>query len=80
MARGETDRHFSFLRLFAPATIAALFFAGLLPYRTEKHLDSLSTVNEFDVLDLVQMVSPEDYTVLTSVDWSSQNDFLSAGM
>jgi hypothetical protein len=72
------DRHASLLRWFAPATIAALFIIALIPHRAEVDLDSLSIGDEINFLDLVKIISPEDYAVLTSVDWSSQSDFLSA--
>jgi hypothetical protein len=80
MEKSRPDIQTSFIRWFAPATVAALFIVALLPHPAEVELDSLSRANEINALDIVQIVSPEDYAVLTSVDWPSQNDFLSAGM
>jgi hypothetical protein len=36
--------------------------------------------SDLTTLDLVEMLSPEDYTTLTTAGWPYNNGFLSAGL
>ena len=63
----------------APAAVAALFLAAVLFKPNEQDTAPLSAGTEISALDIVQIISPEDYVVLTSVDWPYEST-LSAGM
>lgn len=68
------------LRWLAPATVAALLAAALLPRTSNEDSDSFSGAYEISPLDIVQIVSPEDYLVLTSLDWPDDIDHSGAGL
>jgi hypothetical protein len=38
------------------------------------------TASDLTTLDLVEMLSPEDYDTLTAAGWPYNNGFLSAGL
>ncbi len=67
------------LRWSAPAAIAALVALAVLP-RNESPKPSLSASGEITALDLVEIVSPDDYAILTAAGWPYDNGFLSAGL
>lgn len=64
------------LRWLAPAAITALVLLALIP----PHADSTVAAPEVTTLDLVEMLSPEDYEVLTQAGWPYSNGFLSANL
>ena len=64
------------LRWLAPAAVAALVIFAVLPRPAAQPV----AVNELTTLDLVEMLSPEDYETLTSAGWPYNNGFLSAGL
>ena len=64
------------LRWIAPAAVAALVILAVLPRPTAEPV----AVNELTTLDLVEMLSPEDYETLTAAGWPYNNGFLSAGL
>ncbi len=68
------------LRWLAPASVAALFAAAVIsqPGRDNAQIASAST--EFTTLDLVEIVSPQDYEVLTTAGYPFNNGFLAAGL
>jgi len=63
------------LRWLAPAAVTALVVFAVLP----RH-EIPSDTGELTALDLVEMVSPEDYDMLTSAGWPYDNGFLSASL
>lgn len=63
------------LRWLAPASIAALLMLAVWPTRSANH--EVATT-EFTTLDLVGLVSLDDYQVLTDAGWPYSNGFLSA--
>ena len=63
-------------RWAAPAAIAALVLFAVLP-RSDQ---TLVPTNQFTTLDLVELVSPEDYEILTTAGWPYDNGFLAAGL
>jgi hypothetical protein len=67
------------LRWLAPATVAALFAAALLP-RPSDPGQSYAGATEFTTLDLVEIVSPQDYEVLTTAGYPYNNGFLTADL
>ncbi len=67
------------LRWAAPAAVAALVLFAVLP-RNESPGSPLSANGEITALDLVEIVSPDDYAVLTAAGWPYDNGFLSAGL
>ncbi len=71
----RTSPFLPILRWLAPATVAALVIFAVLP----RHETSSGT-DELTVLDLVEMVSPEDYDTLTAAGWPYDNGFLSASL
>jgi hypothetical protein len=76
----ERDRRPSWLapvlRWLAPAAVAALVIVAVLPRPAAQPV----AVNELTTLDLVEMLSPEDYETLTAAGWPYNNGFLSAGL
>lgn len=64
------------LRWLAPAAVAALVIVAVLPRPAAQPV----VVNELTTLDLVEMLSPEDYETLTAAGWPYNNGFLSAGL
>jgi hypothetical protein len=67
------------LRWLAPACIAALVVLAVLPRPTAEPA-GLTTASDLTTLDLVEMLSPEDYDTLTAAGWPYNNGFLSAGL
>jgi hypothetical protein len=63
------------LRWLAPATVAALVLLAVIP---RDHPEAATT--ELTTLDLVEMLSPEDYQVLTEAGWPYNNGLLSASL
>ena len=63
------------LRWLAPATIAALFILAVAP-PTAREDNSTLADSDLTTLDLVEMLSPEDYQILTSAGWSYDNTLL----
>ena len=64
------------LRWLAPAAVAALVVLAVL----HRPADEPVAVSELTTLDLVEMLSPEDYETLTAAGWPYNNGFLSAGL
>ena len=64
------------LRWLAPAAVAALVILAVLP----RPAGETVAVSELTTLDLVEMLSPEDYETLTAAGWPYNNGFLSAGL
>lgn len=81
-ARPETSPGWlgTVLRWLAPATIAALFALAFLPSTSTTGGDSLATASEITTLDLVGIISPTDYEVLTTAGWPYDNGILTAGL
>jgi hypothetical protein len=67
------------LRWLAPATVAALVLFAVVPLNDPAGTEYVSA-NELTTLDLVELVSPEDYVVLTTAGWPYDNGFLTAGL
>ena len=67
------------LRWLAPASVAALLILAFLP-RTDATPAAMASPSDLTTLDLVEMLSPEDYTTLTAAGWPYNNGFLSAGL
>jgi hypothetical protein len=68
------------LRWLAPATIAALFALAFLPSTSTPDGEYIATASEITTLDLVEIVSPTDYEVLTTAGWPYDNGILTAGL
>jgi hypothetical protein len=66
------------LRWLAPAAVAALVVVAVLPRPTNEPLPVVTS--DLTTLDLVQLLSPEDYETLTAAGWPYNNGFLSAGL
>ena len=64
------------LRWLAPAAVTALVIVAVLP----RPAAETAAVSELTTLDLVEMLSPEDYETLTAAGWPYNNGFLSAGL
>jgi hypothetical protein len=64
------------LRWIAPAAVAALVILAVLPRPAAEPV----AVSELTTLDLVELLSPEDYETLTAAGWPYNNGFLSAGL
>ncbi len=64
------------LRWLAPAAVTALVIVAVLPRPDAE----TAAVSELTTLDLVEMLSPEDYETLTAAGWPYNNGFLSAGL
>jgi len=67
------------LRWLAPAATAALLVLAILP-RTHSTPVVVTQPSDLTTLDLVEMLSPEDYATLTTAGWPYNNGFLSAGL
>ena len=67
------------LRWLAPASVAALLVLAILP-RPDSTPAAMASPSDLTTLDLVEMLSPEDYTTLTAAGWPYNNGFLSAGL
>ena len=65
------------LRWLAPAAVAALVIVAVLP---RPATEPLAVSPDLTTLDLVQLLSPEDYETLTAAGWPYNNGFLSAGL
>lgn len=66
------------LRWLAPAAIAALVVLAVLPRPTVEPAGMAAS--DLTTLDLIEMLSPEDYDTLTAAGWPYNNGFLSAGL
>ena len=64
------------LRWLAPATVATLILLAILPRPATEPV----TASDLTTLDLVELLSPEDYETLTAAGWPYNNGFLSAGL
>ena len=64
------------LRWLAPAAVAALVVLAILPRPAAEAV----AVSELTTLDLVELLSPEDYETLTAAGWPYNSGFLSAGL
>jgi hypothetical protein len=64
------------LRWLAPAAVATLVIVAILPRPTAEPV----AVSDLTTLDLVELLSPEDYETLTAAGWPYNNGFLSAGL
>ena len=64
------------LRWLAPTAVAALVIIAILPRPATETVDS----SDLTTLDLVELLSPEDYETLTAAGWPYNNGFLSAGL
>jgi hypothetical protein len=64
------------LRWFAPAAVATLVIVAILPRPAAEPV----AVSDLTTLDLVELLSPEDYETLIAAGWPYNNGFLSAGL
>ena len=64
------------LRWLAPTTVAALVIIAVLPRPAAEPVAAA----DLTTLDLVELLSPEDYETLTAAGWPYNNGFLSAGL
>ena len=64
------------LRWLAPAAVAALVIIAILPRPAAEPV----AASDLTTLDLVELLSPEDYETLTAAGWPYNNGFLSAGL
>jgi hypothetical protein len=64
------------LRWLAPATVAALVVLAVLPHAEP----AASGSAELTILDLVELVSPEDHAILLEAGWPYSNGSLTAGL
>ena len=78
-SRGRGHRNWAspVFRWFAPAAVAALVLIAVLP-RSEPA--SSAKAADLTTLDLVELLSPEDYETLTTAGWPYNNGFLSANL
>lgn len=67
------------LRWLAPAAVATLVILAVLP-RPASESEAAMAVTDLTTLDLVELLSPEDYETLTAAGWPYNNGFLSAGL
>lgn len=63
------------LRWLAPATIAALLMLAIAPQEPGQQNSALAGA-DLTTLDLVEMLSPDDYQVLVSAGWPYDNTLL----
>ncbi|MBE2179171.1 MAG: hypothetical protein IAE97_01750 [Chthoniobacterales bacterium] len=63
------------LRWLAPATIAALLILAIAPQSAQEDNSAVAD-SDLTTLDLVEMLSPEDYQILTSAGWPYDNTLL----
>jgi hypothetical protein len=66
-------------RWLAPAAIAGLLVLAILP-RPDSTPVVMTQPSDLTTLDLVEILSPEDYATLTAAGWPYNNGFLSAGL
>ncbi len=74
--RPRSSRLVPILRWLAPATVTALVVLAVLPRPAATPV----ATSELTTLDLVELLSPEDYETLTAAGWPYNNGFLSAGL
>ena len=67
------------VRWLAPASVATLLVLAILP-RSDSTPAAMTSPSDLTTLDLVEMLSPEDYTTRTTAGWPYNNGFLSAGL
>ncbi|MBU3665598.1 MAG: hypothetical protein FGM15_06940 [Chthoniobacterales bacterium] len=65
-------------RWLAPAAIAALVVLAIAP-RPDREPASVAT-SDLTTLDLLELLSPEDYQILTDAGWPYNDGFLSADL
>ena len=75
-ADARPSRLSTILRWLAPTAVAALVIIAILP----RPADSPIATSDLTTLDLVELLSPEDYETLTAAGWPYNNGFLSAGL
>ena len=68
------------LRWLAPATVAALFAAAIMADPAASAGQIAAASPELTTLDLVEIVSPQDYEVLTTAGYPFNNGFLAADL
>jgi hypothetical protein len=66
------------LRWFAPAAVAGLVLLAIVSHPAAESAPVVAS--DLTTLDLVQLLSPEDYETLTAAGWPYNNGFLSAGL
>lgn len=57
------------LRWLAPATVAALVVFSLVPRPQQTAAAEFASSGELTTLDIVELLSPDDYLVLTAAGW-----------
>lgn len=67
----------SLLRWLAPATVAALVAFALIPQQDTAPASTATA--DLSTLDLVEMLSPDDYIVLSAAGWNEDNSLLAVG-
>ena len=74
---GDSERSWlsSALRWLAPAAVAAVAIFALLPRASAPEP---VTYDELTTLDIVELVSPDDYALLTSAEAYEDDDLLTA--
>ena len=63
------------LRWLAPATVAALLVLAILPRPEPSPIPT-----DLTTLDLIEILSPEDYEILTQAGWPYNNGTLTASL
>jgi hypothetical protein len=71
----RTSRLAALLRWLAPAAVAAVAILALLPRAATP---DTGIYEDLTTLDIVEMVSPEDYALLTSAEVYEEDDLLTA--
>lgn len=66
------------LRWLAPVAVTALVIVALLP-RPDTNEPAVNSA-DLTILDLVQLISPEDYETLAAAGWPYNNGFLSSSL
>jgi hypothetical protein len=64
------------LRWLAPAAVATLVLVAVLP----RPATTPVAASDLTTLDLIEILSPEDFETLTAAGWPYNNGFLSAGL
>jgi hypothetical protein len=75
-ANTRPSRLSTILRWLAPTAVAALVIIAVLPRPAAEPV----ATSDLTTLDLVELLSPEDYETLTVAGWPYNNGFLSAGL
>ena len=75
-AEARPSRLSAILRWLAPAAVAALVILAVFPRPAAEPV----VLSDLTTLDLVELLSPEDYETLTAAGWPYNNGFLSAGL